>query len=110
MAAGDGRLLAGLRVPLAARAACRILWPMHAIPVPHFEDIALASGRSVKEVEGELRLLLAIKLFEVKRVSVGHAAEIAGMGTIAFMDELGRLGVPVIAFGEDQIEHELRDV
>jgi predicted HTH domain antitoxin len=83
---------------------------MHTIPVPHFEDLMLASGRSVEELERELRLLLAIKLFELKRVSVGRAAEIAGMGKIAFMDELGRAGVPVIDFGEDQIEHELRDV
>jgi predicted HTH domain antitoxin len=83
---------------------------MHAIPVPHFEDIALASGRSAEELEMELRLLLAVKLFELKRVSLGRAAEIAGMGKIAFMDELGRLHVPVIDFSEDQLEHELRDV
>ena len=42
--------------------------------------------------------MLAIKLFEMKRVSVGRAAEIAGMGKIAFMDELGRARVPVIDF------------
>lgn len=83
---------------------------MHAIPVPHFEDLMLTSGRSAEELERELRVLLAIKLFELKRVSVGRAAEIAGMGKIAFLDELGRAGVPVINFGEDQIEQELRDV
>jgi predicted HTH domain antitoxin len=83
---------------------------MHAIPVPHFEDLALASGRSAAELELELRTLLAVKLFELKRVSVGRAADIAGMGKLAFMDQLGRLGVPVIDFGEDQLEHELRDV
>ena len=83
---------------------------MHTIPVPYFEDLMLASGRSVEELERELRLLLAIKLFELKRVSVGRAAEIAGIGKIAFMDELARVSVPVIDFSEEQIEHELRDV
>jgi predicted HTH domain antitoxin len=83
---------------------------MHAIPVPHFEDLMLTSGRTADELERELRLLLAIKLFEMKRVSVGRAAEIAGMAKIAFLDELGRAGVPVINFGEDQLEQELRDV
>ncbi len=83
---------------------------MHAIPVPHFEDLMLTSGRSAEELERELRVLLAIKLFELKRVSVGRAAEIAGMGKLAFLDELGRASVPVINFDEDQIEHELRDV
>lgn len=83
---------------------------MHAIPVPHFEDLMLTSGRSAEELERELRVLLAIKLFELKRVSVGRAAEVAGMGKIAFLDELGRAGVPVISFGEEQIELELRNV
>lgn len=80
---------------------------MHAIPVPYFEDLMLASGRSAEELERELRILLAIKLFELKRVSVGRAAEIAGMGKVAFLDELGRAGVPVIAFAADQLADEL---
>ena len=83
---------------------------MHAIPVPHFEDLALASGRSAAEMEQELRTLLAVELFELKRVSLGRAAEIAGVGKIAFLDHLGRLEIPVIDFGEDPLDHELRDV
>ncbi|UQA58385.1 UPF0175 family protein [Polyangium aurulentum] len=82
---------------------------MHLLPVPHFEDLLLASGRTVPELERELRLLLAVKLFELERVSIGQAAEIAGLGKVAFMDELGRMGVPVIDFGEDQLEVEFED-
>jgi len=83
---------------------------MHAIQVPHFEDLVLTSGRTAEQVERELRVLLATKLFELKRVSIGQAAEIAGMGKLAFIDELGQLGVAVIDYGEDQLEHEFRDV
>jgi predicted HTH domain antitoxin len=70
----------------------------------------LVSGRSAEDLERDLRVLLAIKLFELKRVSVGQAADIAGMGKVAFLDELGRAAVPVIDFGDDQLEHELRGV
>ncbi len=83
---------------------------MHLLPIPHFEDLQLASGRTVNELERELRLLLAVKVFELKRVSIGQAADIAGLGKLAFMDELGRIGVPVIDFGEDQLDAEFRDV
>lgn len=82
---------------------------MHSLSVPHFDDLLLASGRSVDELERELCLLLAVKLFELKRVSIGHAAGIAGMGKAAFMDELGKMGVPVINFDEDQLADEFRD-
>jgi predicted HTH domain antitoxin len=83
---------------------------MHAIPVPHFEDLMLASGRSVSEMERELRLMLAAKLYEMKRVSTGQAADIAGLGKLAFVEELLRLGVAVIDFGADQLDIELQDV
>ncbi len=83
---------------------------MHSIAVPHFEDLMLTTGRSADELERELRILLAIKLFELKRVAIGRAAEIAGIGKIAFADELGRAGVPMINFSEDQLEHEFRDI
>lgn len=83
---------------------------MHLIPVPHFEDLQLASGRTASELELELRVLLAVKLFELKRISIGQAANIAGLGKIAFMDELGRLGVPVIDFDLDQLDSEFADV
>ena len=83
---------------------------MHSLAIPHFEDMLLASGRSREEMEQELRLLLAIKLFELKRVSLGRAAEMAGLGRPAFMDELARLKLPVINFAEDQLAEEFRDV
>ena len=69
----------------------------------------LASGRSVAELESELRLALAVKLYELKRVSVGQAADIAGLGKFAFIGELGRLGIPLINFGEEQLAEEFRD-
>jgi len=83
---------------------------MHLLPIPHFDDLQLASGRTVPELERELRLLLAVKLFELKRVSIGRAADIAGLGKVAFMNELGRMGVAVIDFDEDQLAVEFEDV
>ena len=81
----------------------------HAIPIPHFEDLAIAAGRSHAELEHELRLLLAVKLFELKRVSSGRAAAIAGLSKLAFLDALAKLGVAAIDFDPAEAEHEFRD-
>jgi predicted HTH domain antitoxin len=81
----------------------------HAIPIPHFEDLAIAAGRSHAELEHEPRLLLAIKLFELKRVSTGRAAAIAGLNELAFLDELAKLGVAAIDFAPAEVEHEFCD-
>ena len=43
----------------------------------------------------EARLLLSIKLYEDKRISLGKAAEMAGYSKRAFMDVLSKKGIPV---------------
>ena len=82
---------------------------MHALSLPYPDDLLVVSGKSPQELEEELAFLLAVKLFEVRRLSLGKAAEFCNMGKIRFMFELGRLGVPVINLDDDQIADELRD-
>jgi predicted HTH domain antitoxin len=40
--------------------------------------------------EGELKLYLAIMLYRERKISVGHAAKLAGLGLRDFMYELGK--------------------
>jgi predicted HTH domain antitoxin len=82
---------------------------MQILSIPYSEDILIATGSTPKQLEQEFRLLLAAKLFEVGRLSLGKAAEIAGLPKPRFMDDLGRLGVPIINLDDDQIADELRD-
>ncbi len=82
---------------------------MRVLSIPYSDDLLVATGQSPEELERELRFLLAVKLFELRRLSVGKAAELCGMSKIDFLDELGRMGVPVINLADDQIQDELRD-
>lgn len=82
---------------------------MHVARVPYSDDLLIASGRSAEEFEREIRVLVAAKLFELRRLSIGKAAEIAGMTKLRFGEELSRLGIPIINLADDQIADELRD-
>lgn len=55
----------------------------------------------------EARLLLAVKLFEVGRVSLGKAAEVAGLPKRAFIDVLGQHGVPVLNQTSEELRRDL---
>jgi len=79
---------------------------MHTLEFPLVGELALVSSRQRAEVDRELRLLLAVKLFELGRVSLGQAAEIAGRGKVEFIDELGRLCVPLIDYDDLDAEFE----
>ena len=77
--------------------------------IPYGDDLLVATGRSREEVESEFRFLLATKLFELRRLSLGKAAAIGGMSRLRFMEELAKAGVPVINLDDDQIADEVRD-
>jgi predicted HTH domain antitoxin len=55
----------------------------------------------------EARLLLALKLFELHRISIGRAAEIAGYSKAAFMEVASKHGVPVFDYPPGDLEREL---
>ncbi|MEE8587327.1 MAG: UPF0175 family protein [Acidobacteriota bacterium] len=55
----------------------------------------------------ELRLAAAIKWYEMRRVSQGRAAEIAGVSRAEFIDSLGRYGVSPFQETVEDIVEEL---
>jgi len=75
--------------------------------IPYSDDLLLSMKKSQEEFEDEARLLLAIKLYELGRVSTGAAAELAGMGRVAFILELGRFGLSPLGQGSDEVAEDL---
>lgn len=57
------------------------------------EKVLLAEKTDAETFGQELRLLAAIKLYELGRLSSGRAAELAGMPRVEFLLTLGRYKV-----------------
>jgi len=51
----------------------------------------------------EMRLAAAVKWYEMKEVSQGRAAEIAGIPRSEFLEALDRFGVTPFQYGADEI-------
>ncbi len=51
--------------------------------------------------EARARLLLAVGLFQEEEVSVGKAAEIAGLSYRAFLDALHERGIPAYVYDDE---------
>lgn len=57
----------------------------------------------------EATLLLAAKLYERGTLSLGQAAQLAGYSKRAFLETLGRYGVPVFDQPAEELAGELED-
>ncbi|MCM8778876.1 MAG: UPF0175 family protein [Candidatus Omnitrophica bacterium] len=60
------------------------------------------------EFEQEARFILALKLYELGKLSSGKAAELAGMSRIDFLMKLGRYKVSPFQVDLDEILKEAR--
>lgn len=66
---------------------------INVLTVPYPDDLLISLKQSRDEFESEARLLLAVKMYEMGRVSTGMAARLAGMGRVAFMLRLADFGL-----------------
>jgi predicted HTH domain antitoxin len=57
--------------------------------------------------EDEVKLLLAVKLYEVGKVSLGQAAKLAGFSKRGFMEVLGRYQIPVFNYSPEELRQEI---
>lgn len=55
-------------------------------------------------------LELAVALYESDQVSLGRAAEVAGLPYSRMIDELGRRNIPVVRYSVEDLERELAHV
>ncbi|MBU2584345.1 MAG: UPF0175 family protein [Bacteroidetes bacterium] len=57
----------------------------------------------------EAKLFLAVKLFELGKLSLGKAAEMAGYSKKAFMEVLGKHKVPIFNYSDDELRAEIQN-
>ncbi len=80
---------------------------MPVLRIRYDEKLLAAPGESRQELEAEMRFLLAVKLYEIGRLSSGEAGRIADMARLRFLDELARRGFTVVHLDGADLEDEL---
>jgi predicted HTH domain antitoxin len=73
------------------------------------ERLPDALQRTRTEFEQEARMAMAVKLFEMKRLSSGIAAKLAGTDRVSFLLSLHRYGVAMIDLGEDELLSDVKN-
>lgn len=76
------------------------------LTITYPEDLLLSLKETPEHFESEACLLLAVKLYELNRISTGTAAKIAGMSRVAFMFALDRFGLSPIGVESSELAED----
>ena len=79
---------------------------MTLLELPVDDRWLVSTGRGPEEMRQELKEVLAAKLFELGRLTLGQAAAFAGLPVWTFMEVLSRLKVSVINLDDEQLADE----
>lgn len=77
----------------------------------HFEipdEILYALNENITEFTSQVRLFTALQLFKRHKLSLGKAADLAGMDKEQFMVEMDRHEIPLIDYDPDELDEELK--
>jgi len=71
------------------------------------DGFAQAVHLTQAELEGQIRLMAALKMFELGKLSSGKAAELAGVSRVEFFELCGRYQVPIVSYDEGELQAEV---
>ena len=71
------------------------------------EKLPDALQQSSEQFEREAKMAMAVKLYEMKRISSGTAAALAGVERVEFLLDLYRYGVAAIDLSTDELQADL---
>ncbi len=79
------------------------------LTIDYPETLPDALQQTPEQFEQEAKMAMAVKLFEMKRLSSGMAAALVGMDRVTFLLNLHRYGIPVIDLSEEELLSDLKN-
>jgi len=83
---------------------------MRTIEIEYPETIPAVLNLSPEMFEQEARFGLAVKLYEMGRLTSGQAARLAGVSRVAFLLDCHRYGAVSVEWDQSEIDAEFADM
>ena len=80
------------------------------LTIDYGDDVLLALGLTPEEFREEAKLLIAVKLYEMGRLSTGVAAALADLPKPLFLTKLADYGVDTLDLSAEELQRDLSGV
>ena len=74
------------------------------------DDILHTLNENETGLAHTMKVYTAMQLFRESKLSLGQAAELAGMYKLEFMQECGRHGIPVMDYDASELQEEIKSL
>lgn len=81
---------------------------MAQITLEYPDDLESAVQTTPEEMNAQIRLMAALKMFELGKMSAGKAAELAGLSRVEFLETCGRYRVSLFNYPLEELKAELQ--
>lgn len=81
---------------------------MRKMTLEYPDGLELAVQTTPEELEAHIRLMAALKMFELGKISSGKAAELAGISRVEFFEMCGRYKVSIFNYSPEELQSELQ--
>jgi predicted HTH domain antitoxin len=81
---------------------------MGQVTIPYPAGLEESVQTTPGEIEQQIRLMAALKMFELGKLSSGKAAELAGLSRIGFFEACARYKVSVFNYSAGELEAQIR--
>jgi predicted HTH domain antitoxin len=73
------------------------------------DEVLLSPQETPASFPKVIRMAAAAKLYEMRKLSSGRAADLAGLSRVSFLQALGQYGVPIFDLTEEELGQDLRN-
>ena len=82
---------------------------MEELTIKYPKDLELTVNLTKAEMEQHLRLMAALKMYELGKIFAGKAGELASLSPPQFFESCGMYGVSIFNYSSEEIEDELQE-
>ncbi len=74
------------------------------------QDLLASLKIGILDLSRDMRIISAISYFREKKLSLGKAAQLAGLNRLDFIDILARKGIDIFDYDESALESDLKGI